>query len=125
MDNIKSGVIRIAEGVAAGFGATASVDFRLIFAPLINQATQTCIIADAAAELVGENAVERNKPAGMGSEDFAFMMERVPGAYINLGNGESSAQLHNHSYDFNDDTTPYGAAMFARLVERSLPAGMS
>jgi hippurate hydrolase len=58
----------------------------------------------------------------MGSEDFSFMMERVPGAYINLGNGDSAA-LHNQHYDFDDATTPYGAALFARLVERKLARG--
>jgi hippurate hydrolase len=124
MDMIKSGLTRVAEGVAAGFGATADVDFRLIFAPLINQPEQGRAIADAAAELVGEDALERDKGAGMGSEDFAFMMEKVPGAYINVGNGEDSGQLHNQLYDFNDATTPYGAAMFARLVERQLAPGL-
>jgi len=124
MEKIKTGLSRIAEGVAAGFGATATADFRIIFAPLINQPEQGRAIADAAADLVGEKLVDREKGAGMGSEDFAFMMEKVPGAYINIGNGEDSAQLHNHLFDFNDATTPYGAAMLARLVERELPAGM-
>ena len=48
------------------------------------------------------------------------MLEKVPGAYINLGNGETSAPVHNDRYDFNDEAIPYGAAMFARLVERTL-----
>ena len=48
------------------------------------------------------------------------MLEKVPGAYINLGNGEGSAALHNHLYDFADDAIPYGAALFGRLVERQL-----
>jgi len=124
MELMKAGLTRIAEGVAQGFGATAEVDFRLIFAPLINRAEQTRVIADTAAELVGEGAVDREKASGMGSEDFAFMMEKVPGAYINVGNGEASGQLHHHGYNFNDETTPYGAALFARLVERELPSGM-
>ena len=121
MELLKTGLTRVAEGVASGLGATASVDFRLIFAPLINRPEQGQAIADAAAELVGEAAVDRAKPPGMGSEDFAFMMEQVPGAYIQLGNGEASGQLHNPGYNFNDAALPYGAAMFARLVERELP----
>jgi hippurate hydrolase len=125
MDMIKTSLTRVAEGVATGFGATATVDFRLIFAPLINQAEQVSAISDAAADLVGEASVDRAKNAAMGSEDFAFMMEKVPGAYINVGNGEASGQLHHQAYDFNDETTPYGAAMFARLVERELPVGIS
>jgi len=115
---------RVAEGVAAGFGAAASVDFRLIFAPLVNNPEQTTLIADAAAELVGEENVDRQKPPGMGSEDFSFMMEQVPGAYIQVGNGRDSGQLHNPAYDFNDAATPYGAALFARLVERRLKRGV-
>jgi len=64
--------------------------------------------------------VDRNKGAAPASEDFAFMLEKVPGAYINLGNGEASAPVHNDRYDFNDEAIPYGAAIFARLVERTL-----
>jgi hippurate hydrolase len=124
MKLIEEGMKRVAEGVAAGFGAAASLDFRVIFAPLINQKVQTDAIADTAAELVGEAAVDRAKPPGMGSEDFSFMMEQVPGAYIQIGNGKESGQLHNPHYDFNDAATPYGAALFARLVERELPRGV-
>jgi hippurate hydrolase len=123
MKLIEDGMKRVSEGVAAGFGATAAVDFRLIFAPLINDPAQTEAIADTAAELVGEDAVDRRKPPGMGSEDFSFMMEQVPGAYIQVGNGKDSGQLHNQHYDFNDDAIPYGAALFARLVERRLHRG--
>ena len=114
-DNMK----RIAKGVAEGFGATAEVDFRLIFAPLINDAEQTDAIADAAAALVGEANVDRVKPPGMGSEDFSFMMEKVPGAYIQVGNGDS-AQLHNPAYNYNDECTPFGAALLASIAERKL-----
>jgi amidohydrolase len=119
MAQMEEGMRRIAKGVAEGFGATAHVDFRLIFAPLINDAEHTDIIADAAAALVGEENIDRNKAPGMGSEDFAFMMEKVPGAYIQVGNGPG-ASPHNPAYAYNDETTPYGAAMFATLVERKL-----
>jgi hippurate hydrolase len=95
------------------------VDFRLIFAPLINDPDETAILADTAAALVGEVNVDRTKPPGMGSEDFSFMMERVPGAYIQVGNGDS-AQLHNPAYNFNDECTPYGAAVLAGVAERKL-----
>jgi len=116
-DNLR----RVADGIATGFGAAAAVDFRVIFAPLVNDPTQTQAIADAAADLVGEAHVDRHKAPGMGSEDFSFMMERIPGAYIQVGNGRGGAALHNPHYNFNDEATPYGAALFARLVERKLP----
>jgi amidohydrolase len=117
---IESAMGRLAEGVAAGFGATATLDWRLIFAPTVNDAEQTEALAAAAASLVGEAKVARDKPPGMGSEDFSFMMERVPGAYIQLGNGEGAA-LHNPRYAFNDEAIPYGAALYAAAVERGLP----
>ena len=119
MQLIEQGVRRIAKGVAAGLGAEAEVDFRLIFAPLINAAAETDVLADAAAAVVGEASVDRAKAPSMGSEDFSFMMEKVPGAYIQVGNGDS-ADLHNPAYNFNDEATPYGAALLATVVERQL-----
>ena len=120
MTLIEQGMQRIATNIAAGFGAAASVDFRLIFAPLINHPEHAKDIADAAAELVGDQNVDRDKPPAVASEDFSFMLEQVPGAYINLGNGESSAPVHNPKYNFNDEAIPYGSALYARLVERKL-----
>jgi hippurate hydrolase len=123
MTLMETALRRLAEGVATGFGATAEVDFRLIFAPLINNVPEhTDALADAAASLVGEANVDREKPPGMGSEDFSFMMERVPGAYIQVGNGPS-APLHHPGYDFNDAAIPYGAGVFSALVERKLAKG--
>ena len=119
MDRLEERLRRVAEGVAAGFGAAASVDFRRIFAPLDNHPDHTAAYADAAADLVGEAAVDRCKGPTMGSEDFSFMMQRVPGAYILVGNGDSAA-LHNPGYDFNDAAIPFGAGLYARIVERYL-----
>ncbi len=113
---------RIAEGVAAGFGATAELDFRAVFPPLVNGADETRFIADTAAELVGEDNVNRQAGLVMASEDFSYMLEKVPGAYIQIGNGdgEGACEVHNPGYDFNDAALPYGAALFTRLVERRL-----
>jgi len=122
MNQMEEGMKRIAKGVAEGFGATAEVDFRFIFAPLINDPDRTTELADAAASIVGEGRVDRAKPPGMGSEDFSFMMEKVPGAYIQVGNGES-AQLHNPAYNFNDEAIPFGSALYASIVEQKLAKG--
>ncbi|WP_431271066.1 M20 aminoacylase family protein [Dankookia sp. P2] len=119
---IEAGLARMAEGVAAGFGATARLDWRLIFAPTVNDPEQTEAYAAAAAALVGEAKVARDKPPGMGSEDFSFMMEKVPGAYIHVGNGDS-ASVHNPRYQFNDAAIPYGAALYAQVVEQGLKRG--
>ncbi len=117
---VETNMKRLATSIAAGFGAEASVDYRLIFAPLVNDAQQVQAIADAAADLVGNDKVDRNKPPAMASEDFSFMMEKVPGAYINIGNGEDSAPVHNPAYNFNDAAIPFGVALYARLTERKL-----
>jgi amidohydrolase len=120
MTLIEEALRRVVTGVASGLGATAEVDFRLIFAPLPNDKQAVQEMADAAAELVGEAKVDRDKPPASASEDFSFMLEKVPGAYINLGNGEASAPVHNERYDFNDEIIPLGAALYARVVERKL-----
>jgi amidohydrolase len=120
LDKIEGALRRVVAGVALALGAEVEVDFRVIFAPLINQSACAQIIADAAADVVGEANVDRFKKPASGSEDFSFMMEQVPGAYINLGNGEASAAVHNPHYNFEDAAIPYGAALFARVVEREL-----
>src|SRR5579864_218437 len=122
MSLVEERMRRIAEGVAGGFGATASLDFRLLFPPLVNHADETSFIADTAAELVGSDNVNRQAGLVMASEDFAYMLERVPGAYIQIGNGdgEGACEVHNPGYDFNDGALPYGASLFARLVEKRL-----
>jgi amidohydrolase len=122
LEAVEQNMRRIVAGVAAGFGAAAEVDFRLIFAPLVNHPEHTQAIADAAADLVGDNNVNRAQAPAVASEDFAFMLEQVPGAYINVGNGDSAA-VHNHLYNFNDEAIPFGSALWARLVERQLPRG--
>jgi hippurate hydrolase len=122
MELIRDKMERIAGGVAAAMGASASLDFRLIFAPLVNDAAAVGFIADTAAELVGAENVNRDGTPSMASEDFSFMLERCPGAYIQIGNGDrpGGCEVHNPGYDFNDEALPLGASLFARLVERRL-----
>jgi amidohydrolase len=120
---IETNMKRTAAGVAAAFGATASVDFRRLFAPLVNDAAETALFGDVAAELVGEENVDRERELIMASEDFSFMLEVRPGAYINIGNGDTvgSTPVHNPGYDFNDEILPLGAAALAGIVEKKLP----
>ena len=122
MKLIEQNMERLTTAVAAGFGAEAKLDFRIIFASMVNNEAEAALYGDAAADLVGESNLDRNSPPGMGSEDFSFMMEQVPGAHINLGNGDSAA-LHNHKYDFNDEAIPYGVALYGAIVEKKLPKG--
>jgi amidohydrolase len=120
---IEHNMSRLATSIAAGFGAEATVSFRTIATPVVNNDAETVAYGEAAAALVGAANVDRNAPPVMGSEDFAFMMERVPGAHISIGNG-ATAGVHNHTYDFNDEAIPYGAALYAAIVKKKLPKGI-
>jgi amidohydrolase len=122
MATVEHNMRRLASSVAAGFGAEAVLDFRVLFAPVVNDANEAVAYADAAAEVVGEQNLQRNAPPNMASEDFGFMMEQVPGAHVMFGNGGSAA-LHNDLYDFNDEAIPYGVALYAAITEKKLPKG--
>jgi hippurate hydrolase len=124
MRQVEARMRALAQGIATGFGATADLDFREITVPVVNTAEQTGLIAAAAAELVGEAHVDRDRPAAMGSEDFSYMLRERPGAYILVGNGTGEAgggcEVHNPRYDFNDAAIPYGAGILAAAAEREL-----
>ena len=117
---IEAALRRLAEGVASGFGATAEVDWRLIFAPTVNAAEPVELVKQVATELAGAERLFGDKPPVMGSEDFSFMLEQVPGAYLNVGNGPGFSP-HHPGYAFNDEAIPYGAGMYAGIVESGLP----
>jgi len=120
---IEERLSRLVESVALGFGATARLKYHRSYPATINSAREAHFAADVAARLVGEAHVVRQLAPSMGAEDFSFMLQVKPGAYMRLGQGgEGSCFLHNSRYDFNDDVLPLGAAMFASLVEQSLPA---
>ena len=125
MTLIETSMRRVAENTAAAYGARAEVDFRALFAPTVNNATEAEFAASICNELVGAENVDRQPPLVMASEDFSFMLEQVPGCYLNIGNGdgEGGCEVHNPGYDFNDAALPLGAAFYVRLVETRLGAG--
>jgi amidohydrolase len=122
MSLVEERMRRIAESVAVGFGAKAELDFRVLFPVLMNHADETQFILDCAADIVGEENVYRSMTPTMASEDFASMLRAVPGAYIQIGNGdgEGACEVHNPGYDFNDAALPYGSSLFVKLVEKRL-----
>ncbi len=111
--------------VALGFGASASVHYERIYPATINSHDEAVFAADVAEGLVGADHVVRDMAPSMGAEDFSFMLQVKPGAYLRIGqgaeNGVGSCFLHNSRYDFNDDILPLGAALHAGLVEQSMP----
>ena len=97
----------------------------MIFAPTVNDAREADFAAGVCAEVVGAENVNRNPNLIVASEDFSFMLEKVPGCYFNIGNGagEGACEVHNPAYDFNDDALALGSSVFARIVETRLPKG--
>ncbi|GLQ53036.1 M20 aminoacylase family protein [Devosia nitrariae] len=106
---------------AASFGATARFSYLPGYPVTVNTSAETRFAAAVATDIVGADRVDPEVDATMGGEDFSFMLEKRPGAYIFIGNGPSS-ELHTDTYDFNDEAIPLGASYWVRLVERALPA---
>jgi hippurate hydrolase len=121
-DSIEPAMRRIVENVSAALGASATMRYERRYPATINSEAETEIAAEVLADLVGAANVRRDQLPSMGSEDFAFMLQQKPGAYIWIGNGPAAgnAMLHNPNYDFNDEILPLGASYWARLVEHVL-----
>ena len=112
----------IVAGHALSFGVDCKLRYEKGYPPTINSPENVEIAALAAKDISGVNMVDDNAGQEMGAEDFSYLLEKRPGAYLFLGIGEA-AGLHNTNYDFNDDASIYGASFFARLVEISQPLG--
>ena len=105
--------------IAAGFGAMGRVEYGASYPVTENHPAETDFMAGVAESLVGLEQVDRAVAPMMTAEDFSYMLGRRPGAYMFIGNGDS-ASLHHPLYDFNDEAAPYGAALWARLIETGL-----
>ncbi len=113
----------LADSIAQAHGAKAELHYQRSYPATINTPRHANFVADVATELFGVDRVVRDLIPSMGSEDFSFMLGVKPGAYFRLGQGgaESGTLLHNSRYDFNDEVIPVGGAMFAAIIERSMP----
>ena len=112
----------IVAGQAASYGVTADLDYEWGYPATVNHPDQANFAASVARDVAGDAAVDANSPKEMGSEDFSYMLESRPGAYLFLGTGPG-AGLHHPAFDFNDDAAPIGASFFAKLVETAQPLG--
>jgi hippurate hydrolase len=120
-DMVEPAMRRIVNGICTTFGASAEFNFERGYPATVNSAAETGIAAEAAGRLLGGEHVHNDRKPSMGSEDFAYMLEKKPGSYIWVGAGEDRAQLHNPHYDFNDEILPIGVGYWATLVEDQLP----
>ena len=110
----------ICEHTAAAYGATTAINYHKGYPVMVNAPAQTQFAAKVATDIAGSENVTTDTPAIMGGEDFAFMLEERPGAYILVGNGDT-AMVHHPKYDFNDAAIPSGSSFWARLIEKSMP----
>jgi hippurate hydrolase len=118
-DLVEQRMREVVAGVAQLSGAKITLGYERSYPVLVNHAAETDIAARIAAEVVGEGNVSTDIPPVMGAEDFAYMVEARPGAFIFIGNGDS-AGLHHPAYNFNDDAIVYGSSYWIRLVETQL-----
>jgi hippurate hydrolase len=121
---LKERILALVDQQAASFGVQASIDWRAGYAVLVNTPQETALAADVALRLFGTERVDPNGPMFTASEDFSFMLQRVPGCYFFVGNGgpgtPGACNVHNPGYDFNDDIIAPGAAFWVALTERFL-----
>jgi len=123
-DATEARMTRLCRSIADAFEARVDVRYERRYPPLHNDATHIDLCAEVARGLVGADNLDTEAAPVMGSEDFAFMLNEKPGAYVNLGNGVGDAggvSVHNPRYDFNDAALPVGASFWAQLVEALLP----
>jgi amidohydrolase len=153
-DQIERRLSELCEGIASSLGARAEVTYERMYPATINTPQEAAFAAQVAASLVGDDKVKRDMEPSMGAEDFSFMLQAKPGAYLRIGQGDqggcvsSAGQpqaakapsggsdpreagqrggpvfLHHSRYDFNDDILPLGSALYAGLVEQSMPVSV-
>lgn len=120
-DEAAARIQAICDGLAAAFGARISNFYDPNYPVTFNHAAETVVAAEAASAVAGDERVERETQPMMGGEDFSYMLNARPGAFIFIGNGPS-AGLHNPAYDFNDEAIPHGISYWVKLAESALPA---
>jgi amidohydrolase len=120
-DLLEKRIVEVAEGIAKTHGAKATVKYSRDYPVVVNDERATEFAGKVAREIVGDSNFNGAAVPVMGGEDFAFMLEKRPGAFIFMGNGDT-ANLHHPAYDFNDKAIPFGASYWVRLVETAMPA---
>ncbi|WP_034389080.1 amidohydrolase [Hellea balneolensis] len=117
---LKQSVIKTCAGFAAAHDVKIVCDYQDGYPALINTPQNTDIVIEALIDVAGEDNVDIDFDPIMGSEDFAFFLEKLPGCYFLLGNGEDSSPIHTPTYNFNDEASKYGIAAFVRIIELAM-----
>ena len=122
-EKLEAQMKQVATEICRAYGATCEFKYERRYPPTVNSEIEAYLAGSVATELVGADSVNLNPKPAMGSEDFAYMLQEKPGAYIWIGNGdgEGSCMVHNPSYEFNDEILPIGATWWVKLAETSLP----
>jgi amidohydrolase len=110
------------DGIATAFDAKIKLGFRRGYPVTVNAEAETAFAADVAETVAAGGQVDRDRPPVLGAEDFSYMLNERPGAFIWIGNGDT-AMVHHPEYDFNDEAIPYGVSYWAKLAETAMPAG--
>jgi amidohydrolase len=118
---VKQRITEICDGIGKAHGAKIKLTYTDGYPVTVNHEAQTRFATKIAREISGDAAVNDNAPPVLGGEDFAYMLEARPGAFIFIGNGDT-AGVHHPAYDFNDDAIPAGVSYWARLVETAMPS---
>ncbi len=118
-DLVEQRLHEVVEGTAAAFGAQAKLTYRRGYPVLVNHEQQSDFAASVASGIVGAERVDGTLPPMMGAEDFSYMLQERPGAFIWVGNGDS-AGLHHPAYNFDDNAIPFGTSYWVKLVETAL-----
>ena len=108
--------------MASGMGVEVEIDYEWGYPVDVNHAEQTAFAAKVARDVVGPDQVKTDMPPRLGGEDFAYMLQARPGAFVFMGIGDG-AGVHHPEYDFNDDVIPHGISYWAKLVETAMPVG--
>ena len=119
-DAVEGQLGQLCEQTGKAFGANITLNYRRLYPCTVNDPEQAAFAAEVAVSLVGKERVNPNTTPMMGGEDFSFMLQARPGAFLFLGNGDT-ADLHSPHYDFNDAALPYGCAYWLRLIEMGMP----
>jgi hippurate hydrolase len=121
---IEARIREVVELQAKSFGCTASIDYQHNYPVLVNSEAEARFAYEVARDLVGAEKAMWNAPAITASEDFAYMLEKLPGCYLFIGNGDGQSpgacMVHNPSYNFNDDNIAVGSAFWVALTQRFL-----